>query len=120
MSEIVPLLPELDDDELDVVRAREEGGKARAGIIGKIDELLGEAPAPAKKPATKKPAAKKPAAKKADAFPIANYDALTVADVGKRLKKLDADALNEVRAYEKKHKGRKGVLDKVDAELSSR
>jgi hypothetical protein len=42
VSEIVPLLPELDLEELDQVRAREEDGKARASILRRIDALAGE------------------------------------------------------------------------------
>ena len=68
VNEIVPLLPELDPDELEIVRDREQAGKARASVLGRIDELLGaEAPAPAKPAPAKKPAAAKPAAKKAPA-----------------------------------------------------
>ena len=77
VSEILPLLPELYDDELELVAERERGGAARSSILNRIDELLGGgAPAPApkkaapkrvapKKTAAKKTAAKKTAAKKA-------------------------------------------------------
>jgi hypothetical protein len=59
VGEIMPLLPELDDDELDMVRDRESRGQARAMIIGRIDRLHGGPPAAAAKRA---PAAKKTAA----------------------------------------------------------
>ena len=77
VSEILPLLPELYDDELELVAERERGGAARSSVLNRIDELLGGgAPAPApkkaapkraapKKTAAKKTAAKKTAAKKA-------------------------------------------------------
>lgn len=77
VSEILPLLPELYDDELELVAERERGGANRSSILNRIDELLGGgAPAPApkkaapkraapKKTAAKKTAAKKTAAKKA-------------------------------------------------------
>lgn len=77
VSEILPLLPELYDDELELVAERERGGANRSSILNRIDELLGGgAPAPApkkaapkraapKKTAPKKTAAKKTAAKKA-------------------------------------------------------
>jgi hypothetical protein len=69
VNEIVPLLPELDDDELELVREREEDGRARAGILDRIDDLLGIEPppttAPAKRASAKKAAPKKAAAKKA-------------------------------------------------------
>ena len=61
VNEIVPLLPELDPDELDVVRAREAGDKNRATIISRIDQLQGveeAAPPPKQAPAKKAPAKK--------------------------------------------------------------
>ena len=66
VGEIMPLLPELDDDELDMVRDRESGGQARAMIISRIDSLHGGPPAaPAKRaPAAKKTTAKRPGAAK--------------------------------------------------------
>ena len=66
VGEIMPLLPELDDDELDMVRDRESGGQARAMIISRIDRLHGGPPAaPAKRaPAAKKTTAKRPGAAK--------------------------------------------------------
>jgi hypothetical protein len=71
-AEVVSLLPELDDDELEEVRDREERGASRATVLNRIDQLLGvePAPPPAKKAAAKKkaaPAKKKAAAKKAPA-----------------------------------------------------
>ena len=50
VGEIVPLLVELDPDELEEVRDREAAGRARATILARIDELLGVAaqPAPAR------------------------------------------------------------------------
>ena len=66
VSEILPLLPELYDDELELVAERERGGANRSSILNRIDELLGGgAPAPApKKAASKRAAPKKTAAKK--------------------------------------------------------
>ncbi|MEJ7764734.1 MAG: hypothetical protein WKF86_04510 [Acidimicrobiales bacterium] len=39
-SQIIPLLPELEDDELEMVRGREVSGSARSSIVHRIDELL--------------------------------------------------------------------------------
>ena len=75
VAEIVPLLPELDPDELEEVRDREAATKNRASILARIDELTGNTtpppakPAPRKAPAAKSappkaPAASKPAATK--------------------------------------------------------
>jgi hypothetical protein len=67
-AEVVSLLPELDDDELEQVRDREERGASRATVLNRIDTLLGVEVAPAKKtPQKKKAAAKRTPAKKAPA-----------------------------------------------------
>ena len=86
VTEILPLLPELYSDELDVVEDRERHGKGRATLLSRIAELRANAPdgdvpvgagaaasassddteaspAPAKTAAAKKTAAKKTAAK---------------------------------------------------------
>ena len=67
VSEILPLLPELYDDELELVADRERSGANRASVLNRIDDLLGGEPEPApapKRAAPKKAAAKKTAAKK--------------------------------------------------------
>lgn len=65
VSEILPLLPELYDDELELVAERERDGSNRASILNRIDDLLGGEPEPAPAPAPKKAAPKKAAPKKA-------------------------------------------------------
>jgi hypothetical protein len=40
VGEILPLLAELDVDELDLVREREEQGKSRATVLARIDQLI--------------------------------------------------------------------------------
>ncbi len=65
VSEILPLLPELYDDELELVADRERSGSNRASVLNRIDDLLDGEPEPApKKAAPKKTAAKKTAARK--------------------------------------------------------
>jgi hypothetical protein len=66
VSEILPLLPELYDDELELVADRERDGANRASVLNRIEELLGGA-APEPAPAPKKAAPKKAAPKKAPA-----------------------------------------------------
>ncbi|MEY2478735.1 MAG: hypothetical protein QOG87_4050 [Actinomycetota bacterium] len=65
VSEILPLLPELYDDELELVADRERSGANRASVLNRIDDLLGGEPEPA--PAPRKAAPKKAAAKKTPA-----------------------------------------------------
>jgi hypothetical protein len=62
VSEILPLLPELYDDELELVAERERGGANRASVLNRIDDLLGGEPEPAPKKAAPKKAAPKKAA----------------------------------------------------------
>ena len=65
VAEILPLLPQLEGDELEDVRDREVNTKARATIVAKIDELLGREPqAPAMPGPARVPAAA-PAARRA-------------------------------------------------------
>jgi membrane protein implicated in regulation of membrane protease activity len=44
VGEILPLLPELEPDELEEVRDRESAGKNRSTILNRIDELFGRQP----------------------------------------------------------------------------
>jgi hypothetical protein len=74
VSDITPLLEELDDDELEMVRDHEAAGARRASILRAVADLLGEEEqvakkAPAKKRGTKKraPAKKRGAKKRAPA-----------------------------------------------------
>lgn len=50
-------------------------------------------------------------------FPISAYDRFTVAQVVRRLGDLDEAELREVRAYERSHKARKGVLTAIERRL---
>lgn len=92
-EQIIPLLAELDEDELEDVAAYEEDHKNRDEILDHIDALLeGEEvraevkAAPAKKVAGKKAAAKKAAAKKATAKKVATAKK-SAAKVGATAKK---------------------------------
>lgn len=78
VAQILPLLDDLDDDELDQVAEHEEQGKNRAAILDRIDDMFepmdDQAPPPPpppvpvkRAPAKRAPAAKKVAATKAPA-----------------------------------------------------
>jgi hypothetical protein len=50
--------------------------------------------------------------------PIANYDKLSAAEINKRLKRLSKVDLGKVEAYERRHKNRKTVLQRIDSARS--
>jgi hypothetical protein len=121
VTEILPLLANLDAEDLKMVREEEAAGKARASILARIDGLLGRTggarPAPAAS-ATRRPAAKKATASRAAAnLPIEDYDNLNVAQIVARLTGLSAAELRQVRTYEKRHKNRAGVLTRIEGAL---
>jgi hypothetical protein len=124
VNQIVPLLPELDLDELDMVREREVAGRNRATIVKKIDELIDELEAqdeavlrePEAAAAVEEPTAAVPAATGGDAagLPIEDYDSLSVAQILPLLPELDDDELESVAEYEEQHKNRAQVLKRID------
>ncbi|HEV3362541.1 MAG TPA: hypothetical protein VG795_00105, partial [Acidimicrobiia bacterium] len=117
VTEILPLLANLDAEDLKMVREEEAAGKARASILARIDGLLGRGaarPAPARRPA-----AKKAPSKAAANLPIGDYDSLNVAQIQARLVGLSAAELRQVRTYEKRHKNRAGVLSRIEGALKA-
>jgi hypothetical protein len=124
-SDILPLLPELHPEDLKLVRQEEAAGKARTSILSRIDVLLARdlpltrpAPRAAADPAKATPAKRVAKATKASpALPIEDYDSLTVPQITARLGSLTAAELKQLRAYEKRRKGRLGVLQKIDGAL---
>ena len=140
VAQIVPLLSQLEKDELDDVRAREASGAARKTLLAEIDRQLGDEAAasakkaPAKKSTKKRAAAKKStkkapakkstkkrakkAAKRAPKFPIDNYDDLNVADIRPQLTGLSDAELELVREREVTGQGRKTILKEIDSKLS--
>ena len=118
VNQIVPLLPELDLDELDLVREREVAARNRATIVKKIDELIDElesqAEAVVSGPA---PAAEEPTAAVAvidGSLPIEDYDSLSVAQILPLLPELDDDELETVAEYEETHKNRAQIVKRID------
>lgn len=124
VAEILPLLPELDADELSIVRDAETDGKARATILARIDELAGSAPvaAPVAAPVgTPVAEAARPAAAvvAVSNFPIAGYDTLKVAEILPLVRRLDADELEVVADYEERNANRQTILNLIDTRLDS-
>ena len=136
-NEILPLLGNLDSEDLKMVREEEAAGKARTSILSRIDVLLardlpttsptiGRAARPAPSRASAKPApaagpapaAKVPRPSRASAsLPIENYDNLTVPQITAHLRGLTLNELKAVRTYERRHKARLGVLQKIDGAI---
>jgi hypothetical protein len=109
--EIIPLLPELDDDELAEVRAHEQTHRNRLAIIGRIDALLSEPMGQA----TGAPVPQAPAeAPAAGELPIADYDFLAVSEILPLLAELDPEELEQIRSYEESNRGRASVLHRID------
>ncbi len=123
VTEILPLLEDLDVDELELVQEREEQGKRRTTILARIDQLLvePEETAPSEEPPVEEPdvfdavppvAAESDTA--ADAFPIEDYDELTVDEILDRLDELDEDELDMVAEREETGENRAEILDRID------
>jgi hypothetical protein len=119
-NDILPLLSELDPEDLKMVREEEQATKARTSVLSRIDVLLareGSAGAPASRPA-KAASRPKGASRAALALPIADYDSLTVAQITAQIPSLSIDELKAVRSYEKRHKARSGVLQRIESVLA--
>ena len=138
-SQILERLGDLDLDELDMVREREEQGKNRATIIRRVDTLIDEleagedavaAPvaagraafeAPAAEPAEPEPMAmgavpSSPAGTGSDGdFPIEGYDELSVDEIISMLDDLDDDELDMVAEREEQGFNRVEILDYIDS-----
>jgi len=137
VGEILPLLAELDVDELDVVREREERGKGRATVLARIDQLIEQLEAEDRDEAKHRfdaPAADdhddelRPAPPASpvrvgalpmedDYFPIEDYDDLRASEIIPLLPELDDDELDMVRERERTGSGRSSILHRIDALL---
>ncbi|HEY3239845.1 MAG TPA: hypothetical protein VGL92_09800, partial [Acidimicrobiia bacterium] len=119
-NDILPLLAELDAEDLKMVREEEEATKARTSVLSRIDVLLareGPGGVPASHPTKAAPRPRGPS-KAALALPIADYDSLTVAQITAQIPSLSVDELKAVRTYEKRHKARVGVLQRIESVLA--
>ena len=56
-------------------------------------------------------------ARKGAGVPIANYDDLSVEEVEDELEELSEDEMEKVRSYEKEHKGRKTLLERLERKI---
>jgi ferritin-like metal-binding protein YciE len=93
-GEVVQRLPELSQIDLAKVDAYERRGQNRSTILGRISTLRTSEPWP-------------------------GYDELTAAEIQAVLTEGDDDRAGRVRAYERNHKNRAGVLQAAERELSN-
>jgi hypothetical protein len=134
-NEILPLLPELDLEELDTVREREERGKNRATVINRIDDLIddleaeedGGAPAAAVVVEEREVVLTAPAPEAVtdrdgpagagddEEFPFPDYDEMTVEEIVSQLDDLDDEELDMVAEREEQGQNRAEILDRIDA-----
>lgn len=121
VAQIMPLLPQLELDELEDVKVREVAGQARKSLITEIDRYLSGELEPAAwddEAGEPVPAAAPPAPAPAPAgLPIAGYDDLTVAQIRPRLTELSDGDLEAVRAHEEANAGRKTILADIERRL---
>ena len=120
VTEILPLLANLDSEDLKMVREEEAAGKARASILARIDGLLAREGGAARSAATPAKRSTVKSSRAAASLPIENYDSLNVAQIVARLVNLSPAELRKVRDYEKRHKNRAGVLSRVEGALKAR
>ena len=119
VTEILPLLANLDSEDLKMVREEETAGKARASILARIDGLLGRDVGSARQAAPAKRAPAKAASRTSASLPINDYDNLTVPQIVANLASLSVAELRQVRTYEKRHKNRAGVLTRIEGALKA-
>ena len=121
VTEVVPLLATLSVSELNQVRAREEGGKARASVLRRIDNEIEarESPNPVDdEPTMAVPAVEAPAIEPLspdeEPFPIEDYDDLRASEIMPLLPQLYADELELVAEREKTGANRGAILERID------
>jgi ferritin-like metal-binding protein YciE len=93
-GEVVSRLNELSQIDLAKVDAYERKNQNRSTVLGRIDALRGEEPWP-------------------------GYDELTASEVRAALAAADDERAKAVRAYERAHKNRSGVISAADRELAN-
>jgi hypothetical protein len=135
-DEILPLLPQLYPEELDIVEERERAGQSRASIIDQLGELRVaaaavdlEAPpaAVAASPVEAQAVEAQPAAAdeeewaaggdEEEVFPIEDYDSLAVSEIVGLLGELDDVELAQVKAREQSGSARQTIITNIDRRL---
>jgi hypothetical protein len=128
VTEVVPMLGALSVSELQVVRAREESGKARASVLRRIDteiELRESPPVPAFDDLVDEPTVATSVIADAglpsgddEPFPIEDYDDLRAGEIMPLLPQLYADELERVAAHERAGANRGAIIEKIEELLA--
>ena len=119
IAQILPLLPQLYSDEIDVVEERERQTKARPQVLRKLAELR-DAPAEEDPLASyTEPAASTAGWDDDDWFPIESYESLSAAQILPLLDELDNEELTLVRTRELSLGRRRSLLDEIDRKLGN-
>ena len=115
VNQILPLLSELDPDELAEVRRREAQGRNRGTILARIDQAARSAASRDEAPAAVAAPVARPASSGDGAFPIADYDELKVGEIIPLLDELDDDELEAVAEREEQGRNRAAIISRIDA-----
>jgi hypothetical protein len=107
IDEVVPLLPQLYSDELEVVAARERNGMNRRPILDRLAELQETGTDADREP-------EPDAVQGSSSFPIPGYDTMAVSVIVGSLAGLSDGELDSVRAHEIRTKNRRTVLAAID------
>ncbi|CAN5802402.1 hypothetical protein BH24ACT2_BH24ACT2_08930 [soil metagenome] len=114
VAQILPLVPELYEDELDMVEARERETKGRAAVLARIDEARRSTSGDTGVGAQVVDEVAE--SDDDDFFPIEDYDDLKVAEILPLLPELYPNELDLVERYERAGKGRVSIINRL-AEL---
>ena len=122
IAQILPLLPQLYSDEIDVVEEREQETKARPKILAKLAELRdasGAADPLATYTEDPSDPSDAPDWDDEDWFPIEDYESLSAAQILALLPELDSEELTLVRTRELSLSRRRSLLDEIDRTLGA-
>ncbi|MEX2294226.1 MAG: hypothetical protein WD691_10610, partial [Acidimicrobiales bacterium] len=119
IAQILPLLPQLYSDEIEVVEEREQQTKARPKILAKLAELRDGSTATDTLATYTEDAAGTADWDDEDWFPIEDYESLSGAQILTLLPELDDEELTLVRTRELSLGRRRSLLDEIDRMLGT-
>lgn len=120
VDQIVPLLAQLEDDELEEVKEREAAGQGRKSVITEIDRQLGLVDADRSDRADDGWADERPAASaEGSVLAIGGYDGLTVAQIRPLLSGLSDHELQAIRDHEVARDNRSTIVADIDRRLDA-